>query len=387
VHSTDVAVIGAGPYGLSAATSLRKAGLAVWILGRPMSFWREHMPENMLLRSVWDACSIESPQGAGSLDAYVRETGATVPRPVPLGDFVGYGEWFARRCAGEIDEHEVSEVVRSRDGFRLMVADGSELTARRVIVAAGIAPFAFRPAAFDHLSPTIVSHSAEHRTFSPFRGRVVAVLGGGQSALESAALLAEAGAHVKVITRADRINWLRRDQLGPVLARLRPLLYTREDVGPPGLNRIAASPNLFRLLPRRLQSSVAARSIRPAGASWLIGRLQGVPFHIGRTVASAAETNGRLALRLDDDERLEVDHLLLATGFRVDVSRYRFLTSEVLSRVERVGGYPRLVHGFESTCRGLHFVGAPAAFSFGPLMRFVSGTWFAAGALARALAP
>src|SRR5207249_8499111 len=76
----------------------------------------------------------------------------------------------------------------------------------------------------------------------------------------------------------------------------------------------------------------------------------------------------------------------LATGYRVDVALYDFLAPEVLKTVRRVDGYPLLGPGFESSLPGLHFLGAPAARSFGPVSRFVSGTPYAARALARRIA-
>jgi hypothetical protein len=50
-----------------------------------------------------------------------------------------------------------------------------------------------------------------------------------------------------------------------------------------------------------------------------------------------------------------------------------------------VDGYPVLTAGFEASLPGLHFVGASAARSFGPLMRFVAGTGYAARALTRGI--
>ena len=41
----DVAIVGAGPYGLSIAAHLRVAGVTFRIFGRPMQTWRYHMPD------------------------------------------------------------------------------------------------------------------------------------------------------------------------------------------------------------------------------------------------------------------------------------------------------------------------------------------------------
>jgi hypothetical protein len=93
-----------------------------------------------------------------------------------------------------------------------------------------------------------------------------------------------------------------------------------------------------------------------------------------------------LHLRLNDNTAREVDHVLLGTGYRVDVSQYPFLSSELVQSVRQTDGFPHLGPGLESSVNGLHFLGAPAGWSFGPLMYFVAGTEFAAGELAKGIA-
>jgi hypothetical protein len=149
------------------------------------------------------------------------------------------------------------------------------------------------------------------------------------------------------------------------------------------LNQIVARPGLFRRLPNELQQRIAHRSIRPAAQGWVKPRLAGVPITIGRTVQRTGVTGKTLCLTLDDGSTRSVDHVLLATGYRVDVRRYSFLAPELVRSVDSGNGYPRLSAGFESSVPRLHFLGAPAAWSFGPLMRFVSGTGYAARSLTR----
>jgi cation diffusion facilitator CzcD-associated flavoprotein CzcO len=278
------------------------------------------------------------------------------------------------------------ERVARNGSFRLDLADGDSVTAGRVIVAAGIMPFAWTPPAFRNLTPELASHSSVHRDLDCFRGRRVIVIGGGQSALESAALLHELGAEVEVLVRAARIYFLRRAH--GVLHRLGPLtraLFAPAEVGPAGVSRLVSAPDVYRRLPRSVQDRFSVRSLRPAGAAWLQSRLEGVPMTFNAAVASAREESGVVELTLTDGSTRRADHVLLATGYRVDVTGYRFLPLELLQRIARVGGYPRLRSGFESSVPGLHFLGAPSAWSFGPLMRFVAGTEFAAPALTRAV--
>jgi len=106
----------------------------------------------------------------------------------------------------------------------------------------------------------------------------------------------------------------------------------------------------------------------------------------GRAVTAAEADGDGVRLTLDDGSVRNVDHVLLGTGYRVDVGRYPFLSPKLLEAVHRVNGHPTLSPGLESSVDGLHFLGAPAARSFGPLLRFVAGTEFAARALTRKLA-
>src|SRR5215213_6388910 len=166
----EVAVIGAGPHGLSSALHLERAGLQAQVFGKCMSFW-QCMPKGMLLRSNWSASNIAEPAGPLSLDSYKSETGARFESPVPLVDFVAYGRWFQRRALPSADSRMVRSVSRDADGFRLALEDGDTATARRVVVAAGIAPFVARPPGFDALPKELVSHTSEHTDMGALAGR------------------------------------------------------------------------------------------------------------------------------------------------------------------------------------------------------------------------
>jgi cation diffusion facilitator CzcD-associated flavoprotein CzcO len=386
VSTCDVAIVGAGPYGLAAAAHLRTVkGLDVRVFGEPMAFWRRQMPAGMLLRSPWVASHIADPERALTLDAYRSVSGNRLSVPVPLAGFVEYGQWFQGQVAPDLDRRLVLRVESATHGFRLWLEHGETLKARHVVVAAGIAPFAWRPQQFDGLPASLVSHSSEHGDLGRFTGKQVVVVGGGQSALESAALVREAGADVEVVARAPRIHWLVRSgwlhRVGPV----RRLLYAPSDVGPAGMSWVVANPGWFRRLPAKRQHWLESRSTRPAAAAWLLPRLRGVPITTGRAVVSAVPSGEALSIRLDDGTERSVDHALLATGYRVDISRYDFLAREMLEAVRRIDGYPELSGGFESSVAGLHFLGAAAARSFGPLTRFVAGTDYAARMLTRCI--
>ncbi len=381
-----IAIIGAGPYGLAASAHLRAANLDVHVFGGVMDFWQRHMPKGMWLRSSWDASHISDPTRSLTLDRYQAQHAIQLPTPVPLDCFVAYGQWFQRQAVPKVDARRVNRVELAPPGFRLLLADGEAFHVERLVVAAGIGTFAYRPPEFDGLPPSLSSHSSEQSDLGRFVGQRVAVVGGGQSALESAALLRENGADAEVLVRAPLVRWIGRDKwLRNQPRAIRNLLYPPTDVGPPVLNQIVARPGLFRRLPRKLQERIARRSIRPAAHDWVRHRLAQVPITVGRVIRSTRLAGERLHLTLDDGSTRTVDHVLLATGYRVDLGRYAFLAPELVRTIALRSGYPRLSPGFESSVPRLHFLGAPAASSFGPLMRFVSGTEFAARALTRGL--
>jgi FAD-dependent urate hydroxylase len=382
---TDVAIIGAGPYGLTAAAYLRRAGVDVRIIGQPMSFWQK-MPAGLLLRSNWRATCMVDYEGDLSLNSFCAATGTSFGTPVPLDRFIDYGMWVQQHVAPDVDRRLVETLEAGPGEFRLTLADGTAMSARRVVVAAGIELFANRPAIAAGLPPELASHTGDHRNFHRFRGARVLVVGGGQSALECAALLNESGARAEVAVRQDHMHWLNGGKYQRMLGRYAPLVYAPTDVGPLGLSRLVAVPDLFRRLPRRAQDPLAYRSIRPAGAAWLRPRLTEVPIRLDRTVVSATARNAQVSVTFADGGTQTVDHLLFGTGYRVDITRYPFLTAGLTARIRRAGGYPLLGRGMESSVPGLHFVGAPAAWSFGPIVRFVSGGWYTGRALVRAIA-
>ena len=384
----QVAIVGAGPYGLAAAAHLRSANVDLRVFGKAMEFWERQMPAGMLLRSYWKGSHISDPNGDLTLDRYQRARGAQLPKPVRRDDFINYGQWFQRQVVPDLDGRRVTRIEDAGKCFRLMLEDGESVWAQRAVIATGIASFAHRPLRFKALPPELATHSSEHCDFSRFAGQRVVVVGGGQSALESAALLHESGADVEVIVRATGVHWLRygtrlHTWLHHPANPLGRILFPPSDVGPPGLNWIVDTPDLFRHLPFAVHSRIARRAIRPAGAGWLKRRMNGVRMTTGRVIISAKPTGRQLQLSLDDGTERCVDHALLATGYHVDISRCAFLAPDLVRSLRLVDGYPELTAGFEASLPGLHFVGASAARTFGPLMRFVAGTKYAASALTR----
>lgn len=373
----EVVVIGAGPYGLSAGAHLKAKGIAACVFGEPMEFWANKMPEGMLLRSPRVASNLSDPDGAFTLEAYEAASKRKPCAPVPLDTFVEYGRWFRHQLGADLDLRTVLRIDRDRPGFRLTLQDGEEIRAANVVIAAGIGPFKKKPSVFRNLSPQQAIHCYEGREVRRFAGKRVAVIGAGQSALESAALLHEANAQVEVIMRGPGLRWIGGHpwlhHMGPISS----MLYSPHDVGPLGISRLVAYPKLVSHIPLKLRDRIRTRAVRPAGSRWLPERLAAVRITTGRSVSEATTLGDEVILKLDDGGERRVDHVVLGTGYRVDVSKYDFLPKELTQDVKQFDGYPKLASGFRSSVPGLHFIGATAARSFGPLLYFVAGTDFA----------
>jgi thioredoxin reductase len=348
-----------------------------------MDFWAKQMPAGMLLRSPRAASNLADPRGEWTLESYEAAAGIKPCKRVALETFVNYGCWFREQMGSIVDTSRVSEVTHEGAIFRLKLEEGGSATARRVVVAAGIGMFAKKPQEFGQVPQSLASHCYEGVAVSEFAGRNVAIIGSGQSALECAALLGEAGAAVEVIARIPQLRWIGAHpwlhQMGPISS----MLYSKYDVGPIGVSRLVSMPRIVYRFPSGLKSKIRVRAVRPAGAPWLAPRLNDVKLTTGRKVSAARALDNAVQLHLNDGTERRVDHVLLATGYRVDVSGYRFLSPSLVSKIQQDDGYPVVTAGLRSSVPGLYFAGAAAAKSFGPLLYFVAGTEFASRAIAQ----
>ncbi len=384
-----VAIIGAGPYGLAIAAHLRAANLPVRIFGDALSFWRDNMPLGMKLRSPWVATHIADPRGGHMLDDYYRQTGMAVPKLLPVEDFIDYGLWFQQQVAPDVDTRAVTRVEADNDGFCLMLEDGDTFFAKRVVMATGLLGHEVRPAQFDGLPRALVSHSCEHTDSDRHRGKRVAVIGRGQSACESAALLHEAGAEVEIICRGNLI-WNadpgRRSVLRKaVRGMLGDMLIPPSQVGPFPYNWVNEAPGIIQHFPQARRDRWNELNLRATAILWLRPRLQDVPVDQGRSILAACRDGDCVALTLDNATKT-YDHIILATGYRIDVAKMAILEPKLRAKLARHDGMPVLNGALESNVRGLHFVGAAAVGSFGPLLRFIAGAGFAARRITRAAA-
>jgi FAD-dependent urate hydroxylase len=398
--TVDVLVIGAGPYGLSTYAHLHRRGLRARIFGEPMRTWQSHMPTGMFLKSTPSASNIAAGRPGFGLADYCRTIGIEPPtgdEPVPVDLFIRYGRWFTDVLAPAVERAEIRTVSRVNGGFRIETSTGEQFDAGSVVVASGLIGHAYVPpelaamASDEAPAEAPVSHPSQHEDLTVFAGRDVAVIGAGQSALESAALLAEAGARPTVLARRSPVMFADAPVESTGRADRRQRLKPGSPLGPGwSLYACARGPALFRRLPDGVRLDLVARILGPSGAWWLRERVVGrVPVYTGRHLLGASVDGDRVALKMVDadgaDQTVHTDHVLSATGYRIGDAAFGFLSPDLRRALTRLHGWPRLHGGFESSVPGLFFVGFPAAASFGPLMRFVCGTAYTGPRLAEAL--
>ena len=387
-----VLVIGAGPYGLSIAAHLDALGIPFKIFGEPMRSWRDCMPQGMLLKSEGFASDLYHPAGELSLRQYCEEQGLPyrdIGDPVPIERFIDYGLAFQAKLVPQLERKEVRLVRADGNGFAVLTSNGETHRARRVIVATGITHFGWIPPELENHPAELVSHSSAYAELSRFEGRRVGVVGGGSSAIDIAALLHEAGAHVEVIARRPAIAFHNRTvEPRPLLRRI---MAPWSGLGLGWRSRLCTdAPLLFHAMPERFRLTVVKRHLGPAPGWFMKDRVVGrFPLHLASSIRGTEERDGRLRLRIDRQAgggaTLEFEHVIAATGYRPEIRRLPFLDRALLEGTRTVEGTPALNRNFESSVPGLYYVGLASANSFGPLVRFAFGAGFTARRLTRHL--
>lgn len=387
----DIAIIGAGPYGLSLAAHLSATGQNALVFGPPMETWRDHMPEGMVLKSEGFASNLWHPDGIFTLKDYCaerrlpyRDSGL----PIPLRTFVDYGSAFQRRFVPNLDIRWVKVLERDADGFLLHLQDETIVLAKRVVLATGINSFQYTPCELDQIAGPHLSHSIDHHRLDHFSGQRVLVIGGGASGVELSGLLAQVGAEVTVAVRSDRIRFC-----GPPAPRS---LWDKLKAPETGLGTgwrswaCVTAPMVFYQMPQQFRHMVVRKHLGPA-PGWTSRDTveRNVRVVLGARVAGSS-MHGDLAavsFQLDsgDSQLIEADHVIAATGFRPDIGRLKFLAPSITDAMDCVDGTPVLTRHFETSVPGLFTVGVLAANSFGPLLRFAYGAGFASRRLARFL--
>jgi len=390
----NTAIIGAGPYGLSIAAHFRRRGIPFRMFGRPMDSWLEHMPKGMMLKSDGFASNIYDPEQAFTLRQFCFEHGieyADAGTPVRLETFTAYGLAFRERMVPELENKLVRSIERVSSLFRLQLEDGETFEVRNVVLAVGITHFDYVPENLKHLPPQYLSHSACHREVEPFRGHDVAVIGAGASALDLAGLLREAGANVQLVSRRKELKF-HSQPTGQPRSRWQQIRHPQSGLGPGLRSRFFAdAPVAFYHLPEALRLEAVRRTLGPSGGWFIRDKVMGkMPLHLGYTAQSAEVRGGRVHLRIREEAGAEreivSEHVIAATGYKVDLERLQFLSPDIRSRLKALNRVPVLSSSFESSIPGLYFAGVAAANSFGPVMRFAFGAGFAARTLTRAVA-
>lgn len=388
----DVAIIGAGPYGLSLGAQLTHKGVSCEVFGKPMQSWSEHMPANMRLKSEGFASTLYDGRSGFTLAKFCAERAipySDIGWPVPVETFIDYGLAFQKACVPGLHQTMVTSVARKNGKFSITYGHGSRMTARKVVIATGISHLEHVPPVLARVGRPTVTHSADHVRFAEFAGRSVAVVGGGASAMDVAAALGAEGANVQVITRQPEVHFHSR-QSRPSRSIWEKLRAPMTGLGPGWKSYLCAEcPLVFHKMPSEFRSKVVRKHLGPAAGWFVRDQIVGkVPMHL-RSNITAADSHGRqVRLRLEGVEGtrfLDFDHVIAATGYRTDLRRLSFLDADLHARIQAVDGCPALNSNFGCSIDGLYFVGPPSAGWFGPLMRFAFGAKFATRRLTRHL--
>ena len=381
----ETAIIGAGPYGLSIAAHFRRSEIPFRIFGRPMDSWLNHMPKGMMLKSDGFASNIYDPDQRFTLKHFCAERGipyADSGLPVSLETFGAYGLAFRERMLPELEETLLVSLERAPEGFVLKMDNGETVTARRVVLAVGITHFEQIPVSLAHLSPEYLSHSYDHSELSALKGRDVVVVGGGSSAIDLAAELYVAGAHVQLVARRSALKF-HSTPTGKPRSLWQQVRHPQSGLGPGLRSRFFSdAPGSFHYLPEKLRLKFVEKTLGPSAGWFVKDKMSRVPCLLGHEVLGADVQDGkvRLRMRAADGSEKEVltEHVIAATGYKPDLNRLAFLSDEIRSKIEVLKGAPVLSKSFESSVPGIYFAGLSAATSFGPVMRFAFGAGFAA---------
>lgn len=380
-----VAIVGAGPYGLSIAAHLAAKNVPHRIFGYAMSFWSQIADAGgkRYLKSYCFGTNISAPSPGSTFADYSRPRGLETFEPCSIRDFAAFGRWFQGKNVPWLEPLQVEKITKARGSqyFTLLLSDGQSFSASHVVIATGLSCFAYTPSVLAWLPRVLAGHTSEITSFAQFEGRDVAVIGGGQSALEVAALLLEAGARPQLLVRAAAILWNKRIlQDRGLWQRIRSPI-SGLGTGPKAWV-LTNLPGALHYIPERLRIRFLKQHLPPEGAWWLRDRVEGLmPIHFMTTISDARERNGRAELRLNANgsrRQLTVDYVVAGSGYQIDIESLHYLDPTLRRAVICYAGAPRLNARFESSVNGLRFVGPASAMSFGPLFRFVVGAEYTA---------
>jgi len=362
---TDLLIIGAGPFGLAMAAYAKAMKIDHVIVGKPMEFWRAHMPAGLILRSACDWHL--DPFEIHTIVNYLQTQNLTPAdvEPLSLKFYLGYVEWFQKQKQIEIRPALVERLDHDANGdrFRATLDDGTDLIANKVLLALGFRYFPNVPAELADILPAgRFAHTCDAVDIERFGGKRCLIIGGRQSAYEWAALLHEAGAaavhvsHRQETPAFEASDW---SWVGPMVAGM------------------VENPGWFRNLPPEEKQDLVRRF-------WTEGRLKLEPWLGSRinhdtvrvwpksqVVGCDALPAGDLDVTLDTGKKLVVDQIILATGYKVEMEKVPFLANgNILATLKTIEGYPVLDNHLQSSIPGLFFTSMAAARDFGPFFAF-----------------
>lgn len=366
MRTTQLLIIGAGPYGLATSAYAKHQGLDFRLVGHPMEFWRQHMPGGLFLRSRSDRHL--DPLGVYTFEAYMKEKGIAEAqaRPIPVELFREYAQWFQDKYELQAYPFLVQELRRDNGLFEAILENGESCLAETVLLALGYAFFANKPEEIMKKIPAgSYSHTCDLVSFDFLKGRRCLIIGGGQSAYEWAALINEQGAEEIHISHRHAVPRFEKSDQSWMSDMVR---YTDQN------------PGWFRRSPLEEQEATRRRfwaETRLKLEPWLRPRIDKENIHLwpNTNLADCTELpDGRLRIKLDNGAFFVVDHVILATGYRVNVGKVPFLSREsILSDLRVADGYPVLDECFQSSVPGLFFSGLLAIRDFGPFFGFIVG--------------
>lgn len=362
--NTDLLIIGAGPFGLALAAQASHDSIEHLIVGKPMEFWRRNMPNGMFLRSACDWHL--DPVNVHTIEAFLSSQKKTARdvEPLSLDFYLSYAEWFQKQKNIQPLPVYVKQLDPSLASHRFVAttADGDVINARRVALAPGFKHFAHAPAELIALLPAgRFQHTSEFVDFSDAADKRYLIIGGRQSAFEWAALLLEAGAaavhlshrHASPAFTVADWSWVN-----------------------PLVDNIAKDPSWFRRLSQAEKDEVTHRL-------WAEGRLKVEPWLEPRLkddrvrmwpesqlVSCHEGRDSELVVALTNGETIHVDQIVLATGFKVDITRLPILANTIREQLQMRNGFPVLDDHFETSIPGLFITSMPATQDFGPFFGF-----------------
>lgn len=389
-QATDVAIIGAGPYGLSLAAHLKARRVKFRIFGDPMRFWRD-MPVGVNLKSLAFATNIYVPERGHTYPEWCLRNGLEDYEPCTMQSFAAYGWEIQKRFVPELEEVFVTNVKTAPSGgFEVTLASGEQFHARRVVSCTGLTGFTHVPEVLRGLGPDRMRHTFHISNYGEFRDKHVGIIGAGASAVEAGALVLEGGGSSEVFIRGREvvIHTDRSPRVRPLMERIKNPMTVL------GASRrgwvLQHLPFLVYRLPRERRTNFVKRYLGPASPWWIHERVVGkVPMHLRHELVEAGASGNRVQLSFRNGDgktkTAEVDFVIAGTGYEVDIARLPYLDPELTRRIRCIERAPELNRQFESSVPGLYFAGPISFMCFGPLFRFVSGAEIAARSLSRRL--